>query len=142
MVDRALIYRKLAALEEYLTQIAEFESVSVEQYDSEWKTQRIVERTLQVMIECCVDIANHLIADQKWRSPESYAEAFTILSEREVLSFHLSQQLEQMARFRNLIVHQYASVNSEIVVRILRERIVDLREFSESIVRYLDGSGS
>lgn len=47
-----------------------------------------------------------------------------------------------MARFRNLIVHQYTSVNSEIVVRILRERIVDLREFSESIVRYLDGSGS
>ena len=56
MVDRNLILRKLAELEEYLEQVGEFKSVTCEDYCKDWKTQRIVERTLQLMIELCVDI--------------------------------------------------------------------------------------
>ncbi len=51
MVDEGLILRKLAELEEYLKQIREFEHTDVQTYVSDWKTQRIVERTLQNLIE-------------------------------------------------------------------------------------------
>lgn len=61
MVDKTLILRKLAELEEYLGQIREFSSVSAEAYSGDWKTRRIVERTLQIMIELCIDIAGHII---------------------------------------------------------------------------------
>jgi len=51
MVDETLILRKLAELEQYLLQINEFSGISVAEYSSQWKTQRIVDRTLQMMIE-------------------------------------------------------------------------------------------
>jgi uncharacterized protein YutE (UPF0331/DUF86 family) len=51
MVDETLILRKLAHLEEYVSQIEEYRSLSVEQYQDDWKLQRIIERTLQMMIE-------------------------------------------------------------------------------------------
>jgi uncharacterized protein YutE (UPF0331/DUF86 family) len=39
----------------------------------DWKTRRIVERTLQIMIELCIDIAGHIISDRRLRVPVSYA---------------------------------------------------------------------
>jgi hypothetical protein len=46
MVDKALLLRKLAELEEYLGQIREYSNIIVKEYSEDWKTQRIVERTL------------------------------------------------------------------------------------------------
>ena len=65
MVDKTLILRKLSELEEYTSQIQDFRSISVDDYRSDWKSQRIIERTLQMMIETCVDIAGHIISDKK-----------------------------------------------------------------------------
>ena len=36
---------------------------------------------LQVSIECCLDLANHLIAAQTLRPPKDYADAFAVLGE-------------------------------------------------------------
>ena len=46
MVDEALLLRNLAELENCLGQIKEYDDIVVEQYVRDWKTQRIVERTL------------------------------------------------------------------------------------------------
>ncbi|WP_422698820.1 HepT-like ribonuclease domain-containing protein [Desulfosarcina cetonica] len=62
-VDERLVLRKLSELEEYASQIQDFRSISVDDYKSDWKSQRIIERTLQMMIETCVDIAGHIITD-------------------------------------------------------------------------------
>ncbi len=46
--------RKLAEMEQYLQQIREFTAMTLDEYSSDWKAQRIVERTLHLMIERCV----------------------------------------------------------------------------------------
>jgi uncharacterized protein YutE (UPF0331/DUF86 family) len=48
VVDKTLILRKLAELEEYLGQVKEYASITVDRYSKDWKAQRIVERTLQM----------------------------------------------------------------------------------------------
>jgi len=50
LVDKSLILRKLAELDLYKSQLTEFSAVTLENYKTDWKTQRIVERTLQIMI--------------------------------------------------------------------------------------------
>ncbi|HOF13433.1 MAG TPA: DUF86 domain-containing protein [Spirochaetota bacterium] len=84
MVDIPLILKKLSKLEEYYKQIEEFKGVTLNEYSNDWKIQRIIERTLQIMIETCVDIANHIIADNKLRIPESYADTFKVLHENTI----------------------------------------------------------
>jgi len=64
MVDKTLILRKLSELDEYCKQIKEYDKITVVQYSGDWKIQRIIERTLQMMIETCVDIASHPLASQ------------------------------------------------------------------------------
>ena len=49
----------------------EYRDLTVERYRADWKTQRIVERTLQMTIEVCLDIASHVVADRGLHAPPS-----------------------------------------------------------------------
>ena len=57
VVDRDLLRRKLAELAEYVTQVSEYRDLTVEGYRADWRTQRVIERTLQMAIEVCLDVA-------------------------------------------------------------------------------------
>jgi uncharacterized protein YutE (UPF0331/DUF86 family) len=78
MVDPALILRKLSELQEFTAQLREYQTITAAQYTAQWKTQRIVDRTLQMAIEVCLDIAGHIISDKGYRIPTSYADTFRV----------------------------------------------------------------
>ncbi len=137
MVDKALVLRKLSELEEYLDQIREYADITVADYSKDWKTQRIVERTLQMMIETCVDIAGHIISDKEYRVPKSYADTFRVLHEENILEKELFDTMEKMAKFRNIVVHHYDKVDAEIVVGILRRNLNDFLRYKETIIEFL-----
>lgn len=140
MIDRLLIGRKIAEVETYLEQIREFSNISLSAYKKEWKTQRIVERTLQILIELCIDIANHIISDTGMRFPDSYADTFKVLMENKIISKSLFNRLEKMAKFRNIIVHQYEDIESSIVVSILKKNLQDFEKYKKDVIRYVKGA--
>lgn len=138
MVDKPLILRKLAELDQYLRQVKEYARISVEEYQSSWKTQRVIERTLQMMIETCVDIAGHIISDNAFRIPSSYSDTFKVLYENGVLPTTLLAKMEKMAKFRNVVVHHYDNIDAEIVVEILKRDLDDFRGFQKAIISLLE----
>ncbi len=137
MVDETLILRKLSELDEYYKQIKEYENITAAEYSGDWKIQRIVERTLQMMIETCVDIAGHIIADTGYRIPTSYSDSFKVLQEEKILSDKLFSALEKMAKFRNIVVHHYDKVDTEIVVGILKKDLKDFKGYKDAIISIL-----
>ena len=135
MVDKTLILRKLAELEEYLKQVNEYAQVTADQYSKDWRTQRIIERTLQMMIEIGADIAGHIISDKGYRVPTTYADTFRVLYENDILNKELFGAMEKMAKFRNIIVHHYDKVDTEIVIGILRNDLGDFVSFKDAILK-------
>lgn len=137
MVDKNLILRKISELEEYITQLEELKDVTVEEYSKDWKIQRAVERTLQIAIELCVDIANHIISDEGWRVPVSYSDTFKVLKENKVIDNELFSIMERMARFRNIIVHNYDKLDQTIILDILKKNLEDFMKYRDSILKWL-----
>jgi uncharacterized protein YutE (UPF0331/DUF86 family) len=138
MVDEALILRKLAELDQYYSQLKEYQNTSAEQYSADWKIQRIIERTLQMMIETCVDIAGHIISDKGFRIPKSYADTFKVLFEEKILDNKLSAVMEKIAKFRNIVVHHYDKVDAEIVAAILKNDLKDFASAKKSIIQFIE----
>jgi uncharacterized protein YutE (UPF0331/DUF86 family) len=132
-----LLLRKLSELEEYLKQVKEYANVNEEQYSKDWRVQRIVERTLQMMIETCADIAGHIISDRGYRIPTSYADTFRVLYEKEILTKEPFETMEKMSKFRNIIVYHYDHIDPEIVISILRKDLDDFLIFKNAIVNLL-----
>ena len=137
MVDEALILRKLAELDQYYGQLKEYENTTADQYSDDWKIQRIIERTLQMMIETCADIAGHIIADKGFRIPKSYADTFKVLFEEKLLDKKLYTVMEKIAKFRNIVVHHYDKVDAEIVTAILKNDLGDFTSYKEAILQFL-----
>ncbi len=135
MVDRDLILRKVSDLETYLAQVKPYGEVELEAYRSDWKTQRIVERTLHLAIELCLDIADHVVADRRLRVPDSGADTFRVLAEDGVVPGPLAESLGRMVGFRNILVHDYARLDPAIVLRVLRTDVQDLGRFRDAILR-------
>jgi len=137
VVDRTLILRKFSEADEYISQLREYGGTTEEQYRADWRVQRIVERTLQMIVETCADIANHIISDRGFRVPSGYADTFRVLYEEKILGEDVYRVMERMAKFRNIIVHHYDGVDASIVVNILREHLGDFETFKRTIIEYL-----
>ena len=135
MVDRELVLRKIAEVEQYLQQLADYRQIDLESYQHDWKTQRIVERTLHLTIEACMDLADHIVADRRLRVPDTGGATFEILAEAEVLSPDLGKALARMVGFRNILVHDYARLDPTIVLQVLRTDITDIERFRDAVLR-------
>lgn len=82
-----------------------------------------------VAIEGVIDLCNHVIAKNAFRTPEDYADAFKVMSEHGAFDAAFTNTLIQMARFRNRLVHIYWEVDNEELHGILQTRLDDVKLF-------------
>lgn len=137
MVDKALILRKFSELDEYSRQIGEFAATTPEEYSGNWKIQRIVERTLQMMIESCADVANHIISSKEYRVPNNYVDIFKVLYENDIIDSEIFDKMANMVKFRNIVVHDYDKIDVTIVINILRNHLNDFVAFKNAVLQIL-----
>ncbi len=134
MVQNGVLISKLAIIEEYLKKLQGYFPVSLEQFSSDWGLQKIVERSLQVMIEVMIDIAERIVA-QKGILPQKTA-ADTLKKLRELSIIQNDEAYIKMVRFRNLVVHQYDSIDMGILYSIVQNNLEDFRTFIDEIKKY------
>ncbi|MCR4443402.1 MAG: DUF86 domain-containing protein [Peptococcaceae bacterium] len=137
MVSVDVLKMKVAQLAEYYIDLKESQNVTLAEFCADKKIRRYVERTLHLAIECCLDIGSHIIADNGWREPLDNKDIFAVLAENGVLSKELLPDLQKMAQFRNVLVHDYAKIDPEIVHNVLKHNLPDLQEFIRAVERLL-----
>jgi len=109
-----------------------------QEYLNDTRLRKAVERSLQVSMEICLDIGRRLIALEGFRYPDDNQSVFAILAEEKVVPANLLPALLDMARFRNLVVHDYARIDDAKVYAILRTRLGDFDAFAEAVRAYLE----
>ena len=90
-----------------------------------------------VAIEAMIDLCNHIIAKNGYRTPEDYADTFRVLAENGAFDEEYTNTLIQMARFRNRLVHIYWDVSDSEIYRIIQTRLQDIRDFLEKFGKFL-----
>lgn len=126
---------KMDIIERNFEFLQEYKKIGEEEFLNSYKDIQAVKYTLLETIEACIDIASHIISSRGFERAESYAEMFEILGRRGVISSELSKKLADMARFRNILVHGYAKVDSVRVLKIIREELKDIEEFVKEILK-------
>lgn len=137
MVNRVLLERILADIKTNVKDLRDANDITWDIYRTDVRARRFVERTLHITIEGCIDAAQHIIADGEMREPTSYRDTFAVLTENKILSPEDLSRFENIASFRNLLVHYYEKVDNEIVYGIFRNNLSDFDLFVDSIISYL-----
>jgi uncharacterized protein YutE (UPF0331/DUF86 family) len=90
-----------------------------------------------VAIESCIDMCNHVISRNGFRAPEDYGDTFRVMNEEGAFEQDFSDELVNMAKFRNRLVHIYLEVENKQVYEILQDRLNDFKKFVDSISNFL-----
>ncbi|HEY3426972.1 MAG TPA: DUF86 domain-containing protein [Negativicutes bacterium] len=136
MVDILVLKQKMSQLAEYLVDLQELKNDSELtwiQFKSDKKIRRYTERTLHLAIECCLDIGGHIIADEGFREPRNNRDIFLVLCENEIIAEESLVPLQRMAQFRNILVHDYAKLDADIVYSIIEKHLLDIICFAGDI---------
>lgn len=142
MIDQELIEKKIDSIEEKLNYLEKIGKMETEEFLNSYEKIQASKHTLQEAIEACLDIANHIIAARGLKRSETYSDMFQRLAENQILKDDLSDRLSDMARFRNLLVHQYTEIENQRVHEIIKENLSDIEEFLKSIVPLLESETS
>jgi uncharacterized protein YutE (UPF0331/DUF86 family) len=105
-------------------------------FDEDPYLRDIVERNLEIAAQCCIDICHRIIALQNAQKPASYAGAILGVGELGVLPADFARHLAPLARFRNVLVHEYVRVDWDLVYQNLQQ-IADLERFATLVREWL-----
>lgn len=101
--------------------------------DEDWVVWRAIERTLQVAIECALEVGEMVISWKRLTQAKGYREVFAVLGEAGLLDRTLAERLEDAAGLRNLLVHGYGIVDRERLREVLATDVDDLDAFAKQV---------
>ena len=106
-----VIRRKLLDVREAVGRLRTWLPITVERLEQDIMLRWAVEHGLHLAAESLFDAGSHLLAGEFQEAPDEYREIAPRLVARGVLSSATAARLESLAGFRNVLVHDYATVD-------------------------------
>jgi uncharacterized protein YutE (UPF0331/DUF86 family) len=138
MSNLAVIENKISLAQKYLKILERYEKFSREEIENNLDVRGATERYLYLAAQATIDLAEAIIAFRKFRKPMALTESFHILNEESVISSEVMEKMVKMVGFRNVISHDYAKLNYDIVYEVLHKRLIDIENFIQQILNFLE----
>jgi uncharacterized protein YutE (UPF0331/DUF86 family) len=138
MTGALTIARHLAQLQVYLAQLRELQQHSRADLDTDWRTRATVDRTLQMAIEVVISVCDQLIASLSLPLPDAGRDAVLVVARAGVISDDLGARLARAVGFRNILVHQYMSIDYDCVYDVLQHDLPAFEQFLNQVGAFLD----
>lgn len=135
MVDDEVVIRKLGAIERYLRHLRDEQQIDEAAYLDNDRTQRVVERLFNNLINTCIDLVAHIRAAEELPDTGSAAGDMQSLVEAGILPEPLGERMIEMTGFRNALTHDYEAVRQPEVYRQLQD-LDQFERFAEALVEY------
>jgi uncharacterized protein YutE (UPF0331/DUF86 family) len=137
--DPKVIAAKLATIEEALGFLEEMAALDYETFVADRRNYRAAERYLHLACEAVFEIGTHLIASLGLARPERYADVLPVLRQSDIVTTGTATALQDLAGFRNLLVHEYGRIDHRRVHGFIRTRLDDLRGFARDVAVFAGG---
>jgi uncharacterized protein YutE (UPF0331/DUF86 family) len=138
-VDSIRVRERLGVIADAERRLGEFSELPADEFLADFRNTESAKYLLIVATEAAIDICNHMAARLGGRSPEGYADCFTVLAELGIIGDELAGHLKLMARFRNFLVHLYWQVDNRKIYEIIQHNLADLDAFRSQVAHYLEG---
>ena len=137
VMDTSVITKHLQELDEVVTYLESKKKITEKDIVQDLELRFAIERALHLAIQNTIDIGNHIIASLSINNVETYADIPIKLAEAKIIPQKLSKNLVLMAKFRNILVHEYVKLEASRLHSFIINDLGDFRRFSQSIISYL-----
>ena len=131
-----VIYNKIEIIERCIQRVYEEYQGRPENLENYTKQDSII-LNIQRACEAVIDLAMHVVAEKKLGIPQNSRDAFELLEKNGLIDSQLAQKLKSVVGFRNIAVHNYQSLNLEIVKKIIEYNLKNLTLFGQTVLTRL-----
>lgn len=126
MLDDVLL-NKCEIVERCLKRIQEDYEGHESELSDDFMRQDAILLNIQRMCEASIDLAMHVVRVRALGLPRESRGAFELLKSAQLMDVELADKMMKMVGFRNLAVHNYQSIDLEIVHAIINQHLNDFR---------------
>ncbi len=131
-----IVLNKKESIERCVAQIRKYYQMPSELvFEEDFLRQDAVAINMQRACEQCIDLANHTIRTMKLGLPRESRDSFRLLATHKIIPAELADRLCKMIGFRNILVHEYQSLDVQLMIRIIENHLDDLVDFTSHILK-------
>jgi len=104
-------------------------------FEDDHLKQDAIAINLQRACEQVIDLANHTIKMKKLGLPKESKESFRLLADNQIIPKELSEGLQKMVGFRNVLVHEYQELDMKLLIEVIDKHLDDFVDFTNHITR-------
>lgn len=86
-----------------------------------------------------MDINAHLASALGLPGPQDYRDSFQVVADGNVLDQELAHRLKPSVGLRNLLIHEYATIDLDLVAQAVGTALEDYRAYVEAVAGFLTG---
>ena len=93
---------------------------------------------MYTIVQGCIDLGLNIISKMSLRPAESSTDVFNVLQENNLISREIATKLKRMARFRDILAHQYTKLDPGKIMNMLQNNLDDVKTFLSELVASLE----
>ncbi len=131
------IINKIGRIHEYLRLIRSIQEECSKRFVADPIYRGALLHYLYLLSDTCIGLAELVIKYKDLRIPQSYAEAFDILGENNILNPFFARKFSKIAGFRNFLAHDYEKIDPEFICDQILSSLGDVESFTKQIEQAL-----
>ena len=136
-IDSELIHRRIDIIERNLNFLELYKNTKNEEFLESYRDIQACKFSLFEVIESSIDIASHIIAKENLERAEYYSDMFKILGKNDVINKELSENLSNMAKFRNFLIHKYPDVDNTLILAFIKTELINIKSYIGDILKLM-----
>jgi len=130
-----VVLNKAATIERCLERVREEYGGDDRNLRDDLRRQDSIILNLQRACEAAIDLAIHVVREERLGIPQESRDAFRLLAAAGVIGNDLAERLMRMVGFRNVAVHDYRRLDLDIVASIVTTRLGDFTELTRTLLQ-------
>lgn len=131
-----IVLNKKESIERCIRQIRLYYSMPEETaFEENYLKQDAIAINVQRACEQVIDLANYTIKKKKLGLPKGSKESLRLLADNKIIPRRLSDGLEKMVGFRNVLVHQYQDLDIKLMLEVINNHLDEFIDFTNHIMR-------
>ncbi len=141
MINVVMVKEKAKVMQRDLTELRAFQSYSFDEVAKDYRTHKIVERIIEVVVNQAIDINQHFIVKSGLGElPFDFKESFLLLVKLGVYPKAFGERIANSVGLRNILVHQYRELDEQIFYASIKECLTQYTKYCEYVLQYLAGA--
>ncbi len=126
-----VILNKAGVIERCIARVREEHDGNDENLMNNFTRQDSIILNLQRACEATIDLAMHIVKTNSLGVPQESRDAFSLLSDADLLETDSAEKLMKMVGFRDIAIHDYKKMNLDIVNNIIHNDLDVFLDFSK-----------